>query len=118
MSTARCAAGAIVQRRPARPVAGLGGLRCANETAAVNLSAGGGQAMVGVAVPRAWSGDLALFSNDQEFWRQGVSLQPGQPSLSIVDLAADSPDSGRLTLHLEAPDGAVLSECSAELALK
>ena len=100
------------------PVAGLGGLRCANETAAVNLSAGGGQAVAGVAVPRAWSGNLVFSLNGQEFWRQGVSLQPGQPSLSMVTLAADAPDSGRLTLHLEAADGAVVSECSAELALK
>jgi hypothetical protein len=36
----------------------------------------------------------------------------------MVDLAAGTPDSGRLALHLEAADGAVLSECSAELALK
>jgi hypothetical protein len=100
------------------PVAGLGGLRCANETAAVNLSAGGGQAVVAVAVPRAWSGDLALSLDGQEFWRQAVSLRPGQPSLSMVDLAADAPDSGRLTLRLETAEGAVLSECSADLALK
>jgi hypothetical protein len=100
------------------PVAGLGGLRCANETVAVNLSAGGGQAVAAVAVPRAWSGNLVLSLNGQEFWKQGVSLQPGQPSLSMVALAADAPDSARLTLHLEAADGAVVSECSAELALK
>jgi len=100
------------------PVAGLGGLRCADETAALNLSAGDGQARAAVAVPRTWSGDLVLSLDGQEFWRQGASLQPGQPSLSMVDLAADAPDRGRLTLHLEGADGAILSECSAELALK
>jgi hypothetical protein len=100
------------------PVAGLGGLRCADEIAAVNLSAGGGQAHVAIAVPRGWSGDSVLLLNGQERWRQSVSLQPGQPFLGTADLGTDVPETGRLTLRLEAPDGTVLSECSAELDLK
>ena len=100
------------------PVAGLGGLRCANETAALNLSAGGGQARAAAATPRSWSGDLVLLLNGQEVWRQGVSLQPGQPSVSTIDLPADAPSTGRLALHLEGTDGAVLTECSAELSLE
>jgi hypothetical protein len=100
------------------PVAGLGGLRCADETAAMNLSAGSGQAHVAIAVPRRWSGDSVILLNGQERWRQTVSLQPGQPFLGTADLGTDVPGTGRLTLRLEAPDGTVLSECSAELDLK
>lgn len=100
------------------PVAGLGGLRCADGIAALNLSAGSGQAHVAIAVPRSWSGDSVLLLNGQERWRQTVSLLPGQPFLSTVDLGIDTPEAGRLTLHLEAPDGTVLSECSADLDLK
>ncbi len=97
------------------PVAGLGGLRCANETAALNLSAAGGQAHAALAVPRSWSGDVVLQLKGQEIWRQTVSLIPGQPFLGTVDLAAGS--SGLLTLHLETPEGGVLTGCRAELDL-
>ncbi len=97
------------------PVAGLGGLRCASETAALNLSVAGGQAHAAVAVPRSWSGDVVLQLNGQEIWRQSVSLVPGQPFLGTVDLAAGS--SGQLTLHLETPEGGVLTGCRAELDL-
>jgi len=97
------------------PVAGLGGLRCASATAALNLSAGGDQAHAAVAVPRSWSGDVVLSLDGQELWRQSVSLIPGQPFLGTVDLATGS--RGRLALHLEAPDGTVLNECRAEVDL-
>jgi hypothetical protein len=100
------------------PVSGLGGLRCADETAAVNLSAGSGQAHVAVAVPRSWSGDSVILLDGQERWRQTVSLQPGQPFLGTADLGTDVTKTGRITLRLEAPDGTVLSECSAELDVK
>ena len=100
------------------PVAGMGGLRCADETAAMNLSAGDGQAHVAVAVSRSWSGESVLLLNGQEQWRQTVSLQPGQPFLGTADLGTDVRETGRLTLRLEAPDGTVLSECTAELDLK
>jgi hypothetical protein len=100
------------------PVAGMGGLRCADETAAMNLSAGSGQAHVAVAVPRGWSGDSVLLVNGQERWRETVSLQPGQSFLATAELGSDAPATGRLTLRLEASDGTVLSKCSAELDLK
>ncbi len=97
------------------PVAGLGGLRCASETAALNLSAAGGQAHAAVAVPRSWSGDVVLQLNGQELWRQTVSLVPGQPFLGAVDLAAGK--TGRLTLHLETAEGTIPPGCRAELDL-
>lgn len=95
------------------PVAGLGGLRCANEFAALNLMAGRGEAHVGVAVPRSWSGDLVLLQSDRELWRQSVWLRPGQPFVSTAELG-EAQDTGRILLHLETPDGATLSECSVE----
>jgi hypothetical protein len=100
------------------PVAGLDGLRYANGTAALNLTAGGSQAQVAVAVPRAWSGDVVLLLNDQERWRQEVSLIPGQPLRSTVPLSVDAPSSGQLTLRLETPDGMVAAQCTANLNLK
>jgi len=99
------------------PVAGLGGLRCADETAAVNLAASSGQARAAVIVPRRWSGNAVILLNGQELWRQAVALRPGQPFLGAVDLAADA-RTGRLALHLETPEGAVVSECSMELELR
>jgi len=100
------------------PAAGLGGLRYANATAALNLAAGGGSAQVAVAVARTWSGDIALWMNGQERWRQGVSLVPGQPFRSAIPLGEDAPQTGRLTLRLEAPNGAVVAEYGADLKLK
>ena len=100
------------------PVAGLGGLRCADEIAAMNLSAGRGQAQVAIAVSRSWSGDAVLLLNGQEQWRQSVSLQPGEPFLDTAALGSNVPETGRLTLRLELPEGTVLSECGAELDLK
>jgi hypothetical protein len=100
------------------PVAGLGGLRCADETAALNLTAAAGQAHMAVAVPRRWSGDLVLLLDGKEIWRQSASLAPGQPFRGAVDLAANAPQTGQLALHLETPDGAVLTECSARLDLR
>ena len=100
------------------PVAGIGGLRCADGSAAMNLSAGGGQAHVAVAAPRAWSGDCALYLDGQERWRQTVSLQPGQPFLGTADLGTEVPEAGQLTLRLETTEGTILSECSARLNLQ
>ena len=99
------------------PVAGLGGLRYANGTAALNLTVSGSQAEVAVAVVRPWSGDLVLLLNGQERWRQGASLVPGLPYRGAVDLP-DSPQTGRLTLRLEAADGVITAEYSTELELK
>ena len=100
------------------PVSGIGGLRCADGIAAVNLSAGGSQARLALAVPGSWSGDAVLLLNGQEQWRETLSLQPGQPYIGTVELGTSAPDSGQLTLHLEAADGTILSECSANLSLK
>jgi hypothetical protein len=100
------------------PVAGLGGLRYANSLAALNLAAGGGQAQIAVAVTRAWSGDLVLLVGKQEQWRQQVSLQPGQPYQGTVPLGDDTPQRGQLALRLEAPDGTVAAQYSANFNLK
>jgi hypothetical protein len=100
------------------PVAGMGGLRCADATAAVNLSASGSQAHIAILVPRSWSGDSVLFLDGDERWRQSVALKPGQPFLDTADLGTNVPLTGQLTLRLETSDGTVLSECSAELGLK
>jgi hypothetical protein len=99
------------------PVAGLGGLRYANGTAALNLSTGGNQAQVAVAVSRRWSGDLVLLVDGQERWRQGASLVPGQPYRGMVDLA-NLPQTGRLTFRLETKDGVVTAQYNAELGLQ
>jgi hypothetical protein len=100
------------------PVAGMGGLRCADDTAAMNLSSGGGQARLSIGVPRSWSGAGVLLLNGQEQWRETLSLQPGKPYLGTLDLGTSVPDTGQLTLRLETTDGATLSECSAKLGLK
>ncbi len=100
------------------PVAGLGGMRSANAKAAMNLSAGGGQAQVAATVTTLFSGDAVLTLNGQEIWRQGVSLVPGQPLRTAVPLGDQVPESGRLVLRLEAPGGAVEAECGAELNLR
>jgi len=101
------------------PVAGLGGsLRYANGTAALNLSAANGQIHAAVAVSRPWLGTIAILLNGQERWRQGVSLTPGQPFQAAVALDERDPESGRVTLRLEAPAGGVVAEYSADLRLK
>jgi hypothetical protein len=100
------------------PVAGLGGLRYANQEAALNLTAGAHQAELTVAVVKAWAGDLVLLLNSQEQWRQSVSLVPGQPFQGSVPLGEGAPQTGRLALRLEAPDGAVTAEYSAEFRLE
>jgi hypothetical protein len=99
------------------PVAGLGGLRYANDMAALNLAASAGQARVAFAVTQPWSGEVMLFLNGQERWRQAVSLVPGQPFQESLPLGDDAPQSGRLTLRLEAPGGTVLAEYSADFNL-
>jgi len=100
------------------PVAGLGGLRYANASAALNLAAGNAQARVAVAVTHSWSGDLVLMLNGKERWRQGAALLPGLPFLATVPLGDNIPQKGRLTLRLEAPDGTVAAEYDADLDLK
>jgi hypothetical protein len=100
------------------PVAGLGGLRHANDLAALNLVAGDSQSHLAVAVTRAWSGDLVLRLNDREIWRQAVSLLPGQPFRTTVSLDADAPETARLTLRLETAGGAVAIDYSADYTLK
>jgi hypothetical protein len=100
------------------PVAGLGGLRYANGTAALNLGAGGGQAQVGVAATHHWSGDLVLTLNGQERWRRAVTLLPGRPLREMISLGNDIPDTGRLALRLETVDEGVAAEYSAEFKLK
>jgi hypothetical protein len=98
------------------PVAGLGGLRYANGTAALNLAASAGQVQVSFAVTQPWSGEVALLLDSQERWRQAVSLVPGQPFEESLTLDGDAPQSGRLTLRLEAPDGTIVAECSADFS--
>ena len=86
------------------PVAGVGRVCFANETAALNLRNGDDQAEIGVTVPRPWSGAVVLLLNGQEQWRQAVSLQPGQPFRDTVVLGERVPDAG-LILRLEGPGG-------------
>jgi hypothetical protein len=100
------------------PVAGLDGLRYANRTAALNLSAGAGQAHLAVAAVRPWAGDLVLLLNDQETWRQAASLLPGQPFRTTLPLGSDIPQSGLITLRLEAPGGSVTAEYGTESNFK
>jgi hypothetical protein len=98
------------------PVAGLGGLRYANGKAALNLAASAGQVRVAFAVTQPWSGEAMLLLDGQERWRQAVSLVPGQPFEEGLALGDDAPQSGRLTLRLEARDGAVVAEYSADFS--
>jgi hypothetical protein len=100
------------------PMAGLGGLRYANKAAALNLAAGAGQARIGVAVTRAWSGAVVLLLDDQEVWRQEVSLMPGKPFRELVPLGEGIPQTGQLALRLEGADGAVVSQYGAEFNLR
>jgi hypothetical protein len=100
------------------PVAGLGGLRYGNATAALNLTAEGGSALLGVSVTHPWSGQVVLLLNGQERWRQDLSLVPGQPFRGTVPLGSDAPQTGRLSLRLEGPAGAVEAEYGADFDLK
>jgi hypothetical protein len=100
------------------PVARLAGLRYANRTAALNLSADAGQIQISAAVVRVWSGDLVLLLNNQELWRQKASLLPGQPFHSTVPLSSEVPQASQLTLRLQAPDGSVDAEYSTEVNLQ
>jgi hypothetical protein len=92
------------------PVAGLGGLRYANDTAALNLATGDSQARIAVAVTRRWSGDAVLLLDEHERWRHRLSLVPGQPFRENISLGEDIPEAGQLALRLEAPDGEVVAE--------
>jgi hypothetical protein len=100
------------------PVAGLGGLRYANDAAALNLTAGDGQVWIAVAVTEPWSGDAVLSLDGQERWRQQVSLVPGKPFEHQVSLVGALPGRGWLALRLEAPGGAVAAEYGADFSLK
>jgi hypothetical protein len=112
------AGGALQWTETWYPVAGLGGLRYANGMAALNLSAGGGQAQVSAAVTRAWSGDVVFVLDGNERWRQAVSLVPGQPFRASVPLGDKAPQSAQLTLRLEAPNGENVAQYSVNLDLK
>jgi hypothetical protein len=100
------------------PVAGMGGLRYANAAGALNLEAGGGQAIAAIAVTRPWSGDLVLMLDGQERWRQQVSLVPGQPFRQAVPLGQNTPARGQLALHLQASGETIVVEYSADFDLK
>lgn len=94
------------------PVAGLGHLCFANEAAALSLGAGGGQAEVGVAVPRPWSGHLRLLLEGEELWRQVVDLRPARTYRATVPLGEGVP-AGGLILRLEGPDGKPVAQVRA-----
>jgi hypothetical protein len=96
------------------PVVGLGGLRYANGSAALNLAASASQVQVAFAVTQPWSGEAILLLDGQERWRQAVSLVPGQPFEESLPLGGDVPQSGRLMLRLEAPGGTMVAEYSAD----
>ncbi len=100
------------------PVAGMGGLRYANRTAALNLAASGGVADISIAAPRAWSGDAILLLNGEEKWRTSVILLPGQPLRTSVPLGEGIPETAHLAVRLEGPDGMVAAEYAANLRLK
>ncbi|MGQ9599081.1 MAG: DUF5107 domain-containing protein [Anaerolineae bacterium] len=100
------------------PVAGLGRLRFANATAALNLSATSGQARLAVAVTRPWSGDVILLVDGQEHWRQEVSIVPGPAFRHVVSLGDDAPQEGRVTLRLQAPDGTIVAEYGADFVFR
>ncbi len=99
------------------PVAGLGGLRYANETAALNLTAGGREVNWAVAVAHPWSGEAVLLLNGQEIWRAGLSLVPGQPFSGRVALGIDAPSTGRLLIRLEEAGGVTAVEYGADYDL-
>jgi hypothetical protein len=100
------------------PVAGIGGLRQANGTAALNLGAGSGQVQIGVAVTRRWQGNVVLLLDGQERWKTSVTLSPGQPLRQSISLGQDVPEWGQLSLRLVAQDGKVPAEYSAQFRLK
>jgi hypothetical protein len=100
------------------PVAGLAGLRYANASAALNLSAAAGRAYVAAAVTQSWSGELVLLLNGDDLWREQVSLQPGSPLQRDITLGDDAPQSGRLAVRLLALDGAIVAEYNAEFELR
>ncbi len=96
------------------PVAGLGGLRYANEVAALNLSVAGERVQVAAMTTRAWSGVALLLLDGQERWRQEVSLLPGEPFRQLLSFDG-ALQGGRLTFRLEAPDGTVVAEYRTDL---
>jgi hypothetical protein len=99
------------------PVAGLGGLRYADATAALNLTAAAGQAHLAMAVAHPWSGQAVLTQDGQERWREQVSLAPGRPLRRRVALGDDAAGTAWLVLLLEALDGTTVSEYGAEVTL-
>jgi hypothetical protein len=100
------------------PVAGLGGLRYGNGLAALNLEAGEGKAHVAAATTRPWSGEAVLLLDGQELWRVGVSLAPGEALRETVPLGDNPPQTGRLVLRLEGPEGKATVEYGAHFELE
>lgn len=100
------------------PIAGMGGLRFANETAALNLTARGKQVHVSVAVARPWAGEAVLLLNGQEEWRSGLSLLPGQVFGDTISLGIDVPPTGQLTIRLDGQAGNAVATYTAEYSLE
>lgn len=92
------------------PVAGLGGLRYANATAALNLSVAGGQVEMGAAVTRPWSGHAVLLLDGQERWRRTTSLVPGQPFRFTFAPSTELPAQGHVDLRLIEQSGKTTAE--------
>ena len=104
------AGGELSWRETWYPVAGLGGLRFANEAAALNLSVAGREAHIGAAVTQRWSGDVVLLLDQQEIYRQRALLVPGGAWRETVPLNGDGPRSASLTLRLEDQQGEPVAE--------
>lgn len=100
------------------PVAGLGGLRYANQAAALNLSVSSEQVHIAVAANRPWAGNLSLLLDGQEWWRQEVALLPDQPFRHHIPLGEGAPETGQLALRLESPDGTLVAGYDASFQLR
>jgi hypothetical protein len=100
------------------PAAGLGGIRYANELAALNLLSRDGQVQFAVAVTRHWVGNIVVALNGEELWRQESTIVPGKPYRNSISLGTAAPEIGRLTLRLEGSDGTPTAEYSTETRLR
>ncbi|MGD8736260.1 MAG: DUF5107 domain-containing protein [Anaerolineae bacterium] len=92
------------------PVAGLGGLRFANETAALHLATDGRQVQLGATATQRWTGDVVLLLDQQEIFRQRVLLVPGDAFRETVALDGEEPGPASLTLRLENQNGESVAE--------